>query len=234
MVFRRRKRYVRRKKRTFKRRRPMRRRRHYARPASAIAPPSRMVAFRYAETVSINSPGGAFPAVYTLRANSLFDPNRTGIGHQPFGFDQAMIFYDHFTVVGSKITVKFIPTTVPPAQTIAIGIRLVDSATNMITYAQIQETKQNSVDLLLNHGSDNKFVTASMTFSAKKFFGKSPTSMIGDGQYKGSASTNPLEGAYFQVWTAPIIATDNPPIIDCQITIDYTAVLTERKPISQS
>ena len=39
--------------------------------------------------------------------NSLFDPNRTGTGHQPYGFDQLSTFYNRYYVTGSKMTVTF-------------------------------------------------------------------------------------------------------------------------------
>ena len=41
-------------------------------------------------------------------ANGAFDPNLTGVGHQPRGFDQFMAGYETFTVTGSKISVNFV------------------------------------------------------------------------------------------------------------------------------
>ena len=34
-------------------------------------------------------------------------PNHTGVGHQPLYFDQLMTIYNHYIVIGAKITVKF-------------------------------------------------------------------------------------------------------------------------------
>ena len=43
------------------------------------------------------------------------DPNHTGVGHQPLYFDQLMTIYNHYIVIGAKITVKFTayPATIP-------------------------------------------------------------------------------------------------------------------------
>jgi hypothetical protein len=46
-----------------------------------------------------------------FRGNGLFDPDASGIGHQPFGFDQwcsATSFYTRYRVLASTIRIKFI------------------------------------------------------------------------------------------------------------------------------
>lgn len=50
--------------------------------------------------------GGAY--TYQFRGNSVFDPDFTGIGGQPAGFDQWKNFYDRYFVYASKINVKVI------------------------------------------------------------------------------------------------------------------------------
>ena len=41
--------------------------------------------------------------------NSLFDPDFTGTGHQPYYFDQFATIYQRYTVIGSKLTATFTP-----------------------------------------------------------------------------------------------------------------------------
>lgn len=38
------------------------------------------------------------PNNYIFNLNSLFDPNRTGTGHQPYGYDQIAALYDYYRV----------------------------------------------------------------------------------------------------------------------------------------
>lgn len=42
------------------------------------------------------SPGTVYDHVWNL--NSIFDPNRTGTGHQPYGHDQYLTFYNRYRV----------------------------------------------------------------------------------------------------------------------------------------
>lgn len=57
---------------------------------------------------------------YVFRGNSLYDPNYTGVGAQPYGFDQLCpTFYQNYNVKSSKITVypsvsKVYETGFPP------------------------------------------------------------------------------------------------------------------------
>jgi len=46
------------------------------------------------------------------RANSVFDPDRTGIGHQPRGFDQLTPLYNRYRVDALKWEVKFMSANV--------------------------------------------------------------------------------------------------------------------------
>lgn len=49
--------------------------------------------------------------VYYFTANGVYDPDVSGTGHQPVGFDQAMLFYEQYVVFRSKITVTFVSAT---------------------------------------------------------------------------------------------------------------------------
>lgn len=60
---------------------------------------------RYVESVSIVAATGAL-AIYQWRTNSLFDPNFTGTGHQPYGFDQMKTYYSSYLVTSSVIAAE--------------------------------------------------------------------------------------------------------------------------------
>lgn len=49
---------------------------------------------------------GGLPYSYVFRANSLYDPDYTGVGHQPLGYDQFSPMYKQYCVVGVKIKAR--------------------------------------------------------------------------------------------------------------------------------
>lgn len=69
--------------------------------------PHRYITLKYVDTFSVSltaSTGGQ--QIYNL--NSLFDPDRTGTGHQPYGFDQMAALYNRYRVLrtGYRIVVS--------------------------------------------------------------------------------------------------------------------------------
>jgi len=68
--------------------------------------PSRLVrTLRYAETFQLTTgAAGVVGTVALMRLTSLFDPNQSGVGHQPYGYDQLCALYSRFLVLKCKVT----------------------------------------------------------------------------------------------------------------------------------
>lgn len=67
---------------------------------------------RYVQAGVIVSSTGSL-GIQQFRANSLFDPDLTGTGHQPYGFDQFKAYYATYMVTSSKISLECIAITSP-------------------------------------------------------------------------------------------------------------------------
>lgn len=63
-------------------------------------------AFNLASDATLTSYTGS---QYVFRLNSLYDPDLTGTGHQPYGFDQYAALFNRYKV--DKVTVDVIFTT---------------------------------------------------------------------------------------------------------------------------
>lgn len=58
-----------------------------------------------------NTAGSGF---YVYRMNGLYDPDFTGSGHQPLGYDQWSAFYSRYLVYGSKVILSPVATVTDP------------------------------------------------------------------------------------------------------------------------
>lgn len=223
------KRYVRK----TKARRFNRRKRRYAKRnmlsfTKAPIPNRFAVKLRYADyhTIDPDVAGGA--GVFVLSANGLYDPNITGVGHQPRGFDQWMTMFDHYTVVGAKVTVRYI--SVNNLEPLIVGLNLKDSSQTYVNKNDYEEGR-NVRTQLINSKDNEEHKQLSLTFSAKKFLGISKP--LSSTQIRGGATANPAEQAYFHIWGAPMTLNDAGSF-KIQYWIDYLVVFTEPKQPSQS
>lgn len=185
---------------------------------------------RYYETdLSVNPTAGGFASSYVFSANGLYDPNITGTGHQPVGFDQLMTMYDHYTVIGARIRAWF--ANEDTGQNQVVGIYASDGATTETDPRVIIENGMGKYTYLHENGNGASTKQLVLKLNPNKFLSvKSPTS---DDRLKGSTSSNPTEQCYFHVWGASTNATDSGQIRLC-VEIEYIALLTEPKTLALS
>lgn len=69
-----------------------------------VCPDAIVVKLKYATSYRITS------ALFekTFRGNGLYDPDQSGVGHQPLGFDQWMAFYAKYRCYASRIKVTIL------------------------------------------------------------------------------------------------------------------------------
>lgn len=183
--------------------------------------------FRYVDKIEID-PGIATAAVHTFRANSLYDPDKTGVGHQPLGFDQLMSFYNHYCVVGARLKCTFISTYAGPnTGSAVVGIELSGSTTPSSGLIDLYENSNSALKVMTNANSTQK-VTIVKNVSVRKFLGQKPMSCD---ENSGSASANPAEEIYFHVFATGTDDADQPLAVRVIVELDQIAVLHERKNI---
>lgn len=222
--------------RRYSRRRP---RKSYRRPAAPRRRTHRYMPFvlpsryscrlRYVDEISINSDSGVVK-VHDFRANDLYDPNCTGAGHQPMGFDTLTQNYDHFTVIGSKITVKPVfdqssSNAVPGYW----GVALVDAIGTYDNTSATTLFENERVGRPRTYGILNQTVIQNQTvrtFSLKRFFNVG--SGVDDDRFQCDSGNSPPECAYFEVYVAPIAGND-PGTLKFIVTIEFIVVCHEPK-----
>lgn len=67
----------------------------------------------YCETITLSSGTESNVTVHNFSANSLWDPNVTGVGHQPMGRDEVATLYQNYHVSGGEIEVTYYSATNP-------------------------------------------------------------------------------------------------------------------------
>jgi len=203
-------------------------------------PTSMVVKHRYNQIITLNPNTGTI-GHNIFSANGMYDPDLTSsiYGHSVRGFDQWSSHYNHYTVIGSKITVRPCgPNTSTSSNAVACkyGIVLDDDASIFTgslynTYTDMAESRfAGGGRSLAKDLVNSKGVTK--TFSAKKFF-KVAGGGVMQTLYRGDASHNPSEPACYGVWACSPQMDDPVPVV-MEVTIDYIAVWTEPKFLGES
>ncbi len=182
---------------------------------------------KYRQLVTLTSPSGNL-ASQAFRANGMFDPDYNLGSHQPMFFDQIGALYNHYTVIGSKLTANiggWTSNIVP----MTVGLCIDDDATLNGNIDAILESGK-CKKLMTQANSQNPTMILSMGWSAKNTFGGEPMSIQ---KLQGTPVSDPAEGSYFVLFTqSNDLVSSQSLFID--VEIEYIAQWTELKSIGSS
>ena len=168
---------------------------------------------RYTEYQNLD-PGAGTTVRHVYRANDLFDPNFTGIGHQPRGFDEWMQLYKKFVVTKAKLTVhaKLLENLVGAI----IGVTV---ATDAKTSADLRDYTEGRYTVYKVVNSENA-VEVTQEFDLQNW---KPTKIFSDEGVHGTASNSPTDVWYFNVFAANLQNGPDLGNIPLYVTIEYEA-----------
>lgn len=72
-----------------------------------LFPSSRVVPLAYSDRPGLAEAAGGAGITYAYSLNSLFDPNATGTGNQPVGFDEISAIYGQYRVLRCSVRITF-------------------------------------------------------------------------------------------------------------------------------
>lgn len=199
-------------------------------PRGLFAKTTKM-AFRYVDTISLDPGTTNAVAYHTFNPCNMFDPDVSGAGHQPYGFDQYMQFYQHYTVIGSKIKCTFMPQVDTAAGQAYVGLTAAAGAPLFLTDINtLTERKASNVNMVST--MQNKPVSVTKGVSHSKFFGQK---VLQEDANAGTVTTGPSESFYYHVFAATNhYGITDPAAIRVRVQIDFLAVLHEPKQIAGS
>lgn len=192
-----------------------------------------IVYMRYVTNISIDAAVAATGS-HEFRANSIFDPDVTGVGHQPMGRDEWSVAYDHYTVLGASIKCTFLSQgTGIDTSSFLGGILLDDDSTAITNPAALMEQGKARYKLITNNSASKSYAIVRHYYNPRKFFGvkdmKDNRDMLG-----AQFAANPTENVHFRVFVAPFDNSADLADQEVLVQITYKVLLTEPKNLLQS
>lgn len=190
---------------------------------------NKVATLRYMSSrIDLNPGIAGVAASHVFTGNGVYDPDITGTGHQPLGFDQWMGLYNHFTVTGFTMKVYFDNHT-STGHPCFCGIKVTPDGA-VITNGQETIEQGNCVWKLVSGAGDNSMQMLTLTQDNSKYFSKS---VLNERDFQGSNSGNPLEQLYPTIFAFTNDTSDGA-VVECHVIIDYRVVFTEPKLVNQS
>lgn len=143
-----------------------------------------IVKMKYSEVITTDALFGH----YAMNLNSVWDPNRTGIGHQPYGFDTFASLYNRYRVIacGYRVQVGLGSTTVPVSLTAIPG-------NEQIIAGSASEVRENprSKYIIQNPGADSKVIRYKSYIPS--LVGRTRAQYMADDRYQSPVNSSPNE-----------------------------------------
>lgn len=185
--------------------------------------PARFITkMKYSEYVD----SGALTGQYAFNLNSLFDPNRTGFGHQPYGFDTLATLYNRYRVIScgyrlqlaGDATSAFILSALP--------------ANEIVSSLSISEMRENPRCKYIQQNPGSTALTLSGKCYIPSLTGRTKSQYMSDDRYSANVTTSPAELAILNLQTAntadTIISTK------IQVLLEFTVEWFDIKNLAQS
>lgn len=223
-------RYKRRKKKPYYKRRKKNYRERTMVSRISPVPSTFLTKLTYCQSIELDATATEVPVYHGFRANNILDPDFTGVGHSCLGYDQIKLMYNHWYVLGSKITVDYIMTSVGATTGNAIcGIAVSDGSSPNLEVDTWREQPR-IVTKIITGATQRTRLTK--TFSAKNFFGG--TNVMDKDELKGGIATNPSEQAYFHVLAGSVGNGEDPAVVICDVKINFIVMFAEPNELAQS
>lgn len=161
--------------------------------------PQRIIAkHKYATSVAATSIGSF--SQYQFNLNSTWDPDRTGVGHQPYGRDTYSQLYNRYRVVSCSYRVAAIPSNT--ARVIQIACVPTNSGAVLpLNLAEVREQPRCKY-VIQQPGAPQQYVSGFV--SIPSLMGRTKAQYMADDNYQAQSSASPTELAILNIFAGGI------------------------------
>ena len=185
-----------------------------------------IVKMKYSEVVSGQySPG---ISIYRFNLNSIFDPNRTGIGHQPYGHDTFQTLYNRYRVINCKYIVSAYSNS---GATIQFACLPANEEFIQPTVSEYRENPRCKYTVQ-TPGAPLRFLKGNVYIPS--LVGRSKSQYMADDRYQSMFGASPAELAILNCAASIYQETASDSQIFFNVTLVYTVECFDVKNLNQS
>lgn len=191
-------------------------------------PRTTVLKLKYVEGFGLDA-GIGLASTFVFRANSIYDPSYSSVGHQPMNRDMWANLYKRYTVIGARCNLRVFSQSTTNSYGVLAGI-VVNEDANLADLTPSTLMEQGLVRYVMANATvtagSGRGLSVSKNFSAKKFFN---VANISDNKDLGAnQDNNPVRTAKFICIVSPTpgSAVDLAQV-HCVVTIEYLVLFSE-------
>lgn len=189
---------------------------------------------KFSSVIAFTTVAGAY-GEYVFRMNSLYDPDQTGVGSQPTGFDQWATFYNLYRVVECNCKIRYLPQVPAAGATASTGSLVLYpsiNATGVTTYVDAVASDR-SKTLTYGYytgGESSKVIKSKMPIAT--IAGATLKDVLAEDDYAGATTGNPAN-LYYWIIGNYNTSTNNSDI-EVLVELEYWVEWSQRKMLDES
>lgn len=151
---------------------------------------------------------------YRFNLNSIFDPNRTGGGHQPYGHDTLQTLYNRYRVIGCSYTISAISSTY------SLNVAALPS-NEEVTVSSLSEAKEKPRAKFITQSPGGTIKTLKGYVSMPSLMGRTKAQYIADDRYQAQYGADPNELAILNIYAQNINDDTSAPAAQLTVVLEF-------------
>lgn len=161
----------------------------------------------------------------TMNLNSVWDPDRTGVGHQPYGFDQLAALYNRYRVIACSYVVSCYAGGSPIRYSV-LPCNAIPPINNVSEMCENPRSR-----FMLQYPGGNTTMIKGKTY-LPALVGRTKAQYMADDRYQAEKNASPQELALLFI-TCQTMA-DAATTANLTVTLEYTVEFFDADPLDQS
>lgn len=160
-------------------------------PRTTVFPRRLITRLKYSDVCTMALTGGGGMTTYLFNMNSLYDPDVSSTGHQPYLFDETMALYSRYRVYKCSwhISIPSPPTVTDP---ITVSVSPTNGSYNPVGSPQ-SELAERPMTVTKTTSAGAPAVSFKGKSYLPKLNGVKPAEYKSDDRFEGTATTSPAE-----------------------------------------
>lgn len=156
---------------------------------------------KYAEIRTVAGPIGGGLVQYNWNLNSIYDPNLSGIGHQPYGYDQLADLYNRYRVFRVDYAISAYNTDGSVNYSVIAALPANEALTGTLGVSEIMENPRAKY---ITQAPNAALKVLKGSISLPSLVGRSKAQYLADDRYQAQWASSPAEQAVLNVMAGTI------------------------------